>query len=49
MKDRDREEDREREHRDRDYEQNGANGDDRKGKFVIYHLPSTITDMPLRA
>merc|ERR1712230_11178 len=30
MKDRDREEDREREHRDRDYEQNGANGDDRK-------------------
>ena len=42
MKDRDREEDREREHRDRDYEQNGANGDERKGKLATSNLLQAI-------
>ncbi|KAI7332933.1 hypothetical protein KC315_g4408 [Hortaea werneckii] len=42
MKDRDREEDREREHRDRDYEQNGANGDDRKGEYTRSHPPAAV-------
>lgn len=44
MKDRDREDDRDRERPEREYEQNGANGEDRKG---INTLVQTLKSHPL--